>query len=106
MFIYNVTIKISKEKSDEWQSWIKEEHLQDVLNTKCFYKATFFELLEPKTDDDENSATFVVQYFCNTEKDYESYINNFSESLRKKGEEKFGGHFIGFRSFMKSLKTL
>jgi hypothetical protein len=106
MYIYNVTIKISKEKSNEWQHWINEEHLQDVLNTNCFVKASFFKLLEPITDDDENSDTFVVQYFCNTEKDYENYILNHSEVLRKKGEEKFGGHFIGFRSFMKMLKTL
>ncbi|MBP6456480.1 MAG: DUF4286 family protein [Chitinophagaceae bacterium] len=106
MYIYNVTIKITKEKSEAWQTWLNEEHLQDVLKTKCFFQANFFKLLEPKTDDDDDSDTFVVQYFCNTEKDYENYILNFSETLRKKGEEKFGGHFIGFRSFMKMLKTL
>ncbi len=106
MYIYNVTIKISKEKSIAWQEWMNNEHLQDVLNTTCFVKAIFFKLLEPKTDDDDKSDTFVIQYYCNTEKDYENYILNYSEALRQKGQEKFGGHFIGFRSFMKMLKTL
>ncbi|MFY8129067.1 MAG: DUF4286 family protein [Chitinophagaceae bacterium] len=97
MYIYNVTIKLQWQIHDEWLAWMKQTHITNVLNTKCFTDYKMVRLLD--IDEDEG-PTYAVQYFCNSLNDYEHYINNFANSLRQEGTEKFGNKFIGFRTLM------
>lgn len=97
MIIYNVTIKLTWAIHKEWLQWMKERHLPDMLQTGCFTKYQFAQLLE--IEDDEG-PTYAVQYYCATKEDYQRYINEFSAKLRNDGLQKFGNQFIGFRSLM------
>ncbi len=96
MIVYNVTVKVENSILDEWLPWI-ESHMPEVVETGCFESYSFFELLEPKTDEDR---TFVVQYFAKNREQYEKYVSDFAPKLREDGMNKFGDKFVAFRSML------
>lgn len=34
--LYNVTVKVTPDIAADWLQWIKEEHINDVVQTGCF----------------------------------------------------------------------
>lgn len=103
MYIYNVTIKVSLTIVSEWIEWMHHEHLDEVISTGMFDRYLFFELLEPK-EEEEEARTFVAQYITDSKARYETYINEHAPRLREKGFFRFGSGFIAFRSLMKEVK--
>ncbi|MFM2386661.1 MAG: hypothetical protein RL660_1418 [Bacteroidota bacterium] len=103
MFQYNVTIKIEKEIREAWLAWMQSEHLQQVLDTKCFDAASLHELLEPIDDD---GFTFVATYTTSSKARYNEYIELYAPLLREKGFQLFGNKFIAFRSLIQKLHEL
>ena len=99
MIVYNVTIKVDHSILDDWLIWI-EKHMPEVVATGCFESYSFFELLEPKTDEDR---TFVVQYFAKNNEDYQRYLSDFAAELRLEGMEKFGEKFVAFRTILQKM---
>lgn len=102
MYIYNVTIKINHTIEQEWLSWMKNIHLQDVMATGKFDSYTFSELMDHH---DEEGKTFVVQYYTSAKNRYEDYIQNHAPLLREKGFALFGNQFIAFRSVLKVISS-
>jgi hypothetical protein len=102
MYIYNVTVKVMHTIKAEWQQWMLSEHLTDMMQTGKFLSYQFNRLLE---HDDEEGVTFIVQYKCATKQDYESYIADYSHSLRDKGYAKFGDQYIAFRTIMEVIAS-
>ena len=97
MIIYNVTIKVDHSIAAEWLTWLKEEHIPDIIVTGCFTHATILHLQEA---DDTEGITYAVQYHAENKALYNQYIEKFSEEMRKKGMDKWGNKFIAFRSVM------
>lgn len=97
MLLYNVTTKVSQIIADEWLQWIKEEHIPEMVATRCFTHASVLRLMEI---DDEEGPTFAVQYFAESQADYDRYLQVFANALRHKSFEKWGNQFISFRSLM------
>jgi len=97
MIIYNVTTKVDSAIQYEWLTWLKEEHIPDILNTGCFSKANILLLLE--TDDSEG-PTYAIQYHSESKALYNRYIEKFSGIMRQKSFDKWGNQFIAFRSVM------
>lgn len=97
MIIYNVTIKVDHSIAGNWLTWLKEEHIPDVIGTGCFTHAIILRLLEV---DDTEGPTYAVQYHALNDSLYNEYIEKFSGEMRKKGADKWGDKFIAFRSVM------
>ncbi len=97
MFIYNVTTKVELSIEEDWLSWIKEEHVPDVISTGCFTHAVITRLLEM---DDSEGPTFAVQYHTNSKSLYNFYLEKFAPEMRKKAFDKWANKFISFRSLM------
>ncbi len=97
MIIYNVTTKVDKSIQEVWLSWLKEEHITEILNTGCFTKANILRLLE--TDDTEG-PTYAIQYHAESKALYNLYIEKYASLVRQKSIDKWGGQFIAFRSVM------
>jgi len=97
MIIYNVTIKVAEAIKDEWLAWLKQEHIPDVLGTKCFLKATIMQLLEV---DDSEGPTYAIQYQAESLDDYERYLNEFAVTMRQRSFDRWGDKFIAFRTIM------
>lgn len=100
MYIYNVTIKINLSIEQEWLAWMMNEHLDEVIATGMFDKYSLLELIDPA---DEDSKTYIAQYFTDSADRYEQYIERFAPGLRQKGFELFGDEFIAFRTVLKKI---
>ncbi len=100
MFVYNVSLKLEWEIVEAWLKWMREEHLQEVLDTGCFTEAKMFKLLD---QDDSEGPTFIVQYTCNKKIDYLKYKTHFAPALQQKGAEKFEQKMVAFRSLMEQI---
>lgn len=97
MIIYNVTVKLEKEIEAAWVSWIKDQHIADLMNTGLFTDARLCRLLE---QDETDGVTYIAQYFCKSIDEYNKYIDEHAPRMREEGFKKFGNRFIAFRTVM------
>ncbi len=95
--IYNVTNKVSHAVHNQWLQWMKEQHVPAMLATGCFFKATILQMREV---DDEDGVTYAIQYHAASEEKYNSYLDQFSTTLRQEVVNKWGNQFIAFRTVM------
>jgi hypothetical protein len=100
MLIYNVTTKVDWSIHNDWVYWMKQEHIPDLLQTGLFFDSRFVRVLEMEEDE---GPTYAVQYFAHTIEEYQQYIRDFSDTMRKKAMERWGNQFISFRSLMQSV---
>jgi hypothetical protein len=97
MIIYNVTIKVDRSIHDAWLQWLKEEHVPEMIATKCFTHAVILHLVEA---DDAEGITYATQYHAPDKETYNRYIEQFATTMRQKGLDKWGNKFIAFRTIM------
>lgn len=97
-FIYNVTVKVSAEISNDWLSWMQKEHIPEVMATGCFSHAVILHLFEM---DDTEGCTYAIQYYTGSLKNYETYVAQFAKGLRQKTMDKWGDKIVAFRTLMK-----
>ena len=101
MIIYNITTKLEKQIADEWLQWMLNEHINEILQTKCFVDFKLVRLLDV---DDSDGPTYAVQYFAESKSDYNRYIQLHSSEMRKRSFDKWGDKFVSFRSVMEVVK--
>ena len=97
MYIYNVTVKLDPSIAREWVTWMKEEHMPELMATGLFSRYQLCRLLE---QDDSDGPTYTAQYFCAGKEEYDTYIRDYAPMMREKGLAKFGGKFAAFRTVM------
>lgn len=97
MIIYNVTVNIDYEAHDEWLQWMKEIHINDVMQTGLFLDAKLSRILA----EEEGGASYSIQYLCACMEDYENYQKNFASTLQQHHTKKFAGKFVAFRTLLK-----
>jgi hypothetical protein len=100
MLVYNVTIKVDAAIAEEWLSWLQEEHVANVMATKCFSSYKILRLLDLE---DGDGPTYVVQYKTATKELLDKYLDEFSQDLRQEGFGKWGNQFIAFRTIMQEI---
>ena len=97
MIIYNVTIKIDWSIAADWEKWMKEEHIPELLETGCFDKHQLVRLLQV---DETEGPTYATQYYASSLTKYDHYLQHHAPDLRKKVSEKWGQKYIDFRTLM------
>ena len=97
MIIYNVTNKLDRSIVPAWLTWMKEEHIPEIVATGCFISGSILRLMEV---DETEGPTYAVQYKAESKEMYNQYIEEFSDDMRKKVMDKWGNKFIAFRSVM------
>jgi len=100
MIIYNVTLKVETGIVREWQQWMLQEHIPEMMSIGLFIRKSFSRLLD---QDESEGLTFVAQYFCERKEDYEQYLQNHARAMQQKGKDKFGDKVIGFRTLMEVI---
>ncbi|MGZ8538072.1 MAG: DUF4286 family protein, partial [Flavisolibacter sp.] len=99
--IYNVTNKVEPSIANEWLQWMLNEHIPDIMETKCFYSSRLVKILEI---DESEGPTYAIQYFAASRSDYNRYIEIYADTMRKKAFDKWGDKFFAFRSVMEIVK--
>lgn len=100
MIIYNVTVKTEPGIAAEWEQWMKEEHMPELMTTGLFTDYKLCRLLE---QDEMEGITYVAQYFCKDIEAYNTYIADHAPLMREKGFKRFGNRFIAFRTVMEEV---
>ena len=100
MFIYNVTTNISWNILEAWLVWMKQEHMPALLNTNCFTRCQLLKLHE---QDEEEGATYVAQYFTESEALYNRFIEVYADEMRKEYADKWQDNYIAFRTLLEEI---
>lgn len=100
MIIYNVTTKVDTSVADQWLQWLNTEHIPEVMKTNCF---TSHQLVRILDIDDRDGPTYAIQYMAENISDYQNYITHFAGGMRQKAIDKWGSHFIAFRTLMEVI---
>jgi uncharacterized protein DUF4286 len=96
MVVYNITTKIDPQIEKDWIDWQKNENIPQVLATGIFTEYKFFRLLE----EDEESPTYVIQYFASSIDHYRKYIDEFATLFSERSFVKWSNRFISFQTVM------
>jgi hypothetical protein len=96
MIIYNVSIKVDFSVEAEWYDWMKEIHLPAVMNSGCFLDHKMYKLIL----DEEDGATYVVQYACTDLDTLKHYQSEYGPALRLETERLFRDKYVAFRTAM------
>ena len=96
MIIYNVTVKISNLKHDDWVEWMKTKHIPDVMATGKFTQFTFSKVLI----EDEEGTNYSIQYHCQSLETLEDYQNNFAPKLQEEHTTRYKEEFVAFRTLL------
>jgi len=100
MIIYNVTCNVEHSSSKDWQKWMREIHIPEVMNCGIFISAKMHKVLSENDDGD----TFAIQYKCDSMKDLHQYEIKFATELKKKHTDRYGGKVISFRTMLEELE--
>lgn len=101
MIVYNVTVNADEQVATEFENWMKQEHLPEVMASGKFVSFSFYRLLTRQPD--ETGQTFVIQYKANTMADFEDYTTHFAPALQAKTMAKFGNAVLAFRTLMEQV---
>ena len=96
MLLYNVTISIDPEIEDSWLTWMREKHINDVMNTGCFLEARLCRV----HGEEEGGLTYAVTYLCPSQKDFDTYSTELSKALQAEHLNKFSPRFAAFRTML------
>lgn len=96
MILYNVTAILDEEIHEDWFTWMKEQHIPEVMDTGCFISSRMLKVL----DSPNEGVTYCMQYIADTMEDYDRYLLNFAPSLRATYPEKFTNKFVIYRTLM------
>lgn len=94
MIIYNVTINVSEEVHNEWLTWMKQEHIPQMLDTGKFLNAVMTKVL---VQEPMGGVTYSVQYKAESKAMLERYYQEDAENLRAQAQ-RFKDKTVFFRT--------
>ncbi len=101
MILYNVTVNVEDEVLEDWLSWMKTEHIPEVMATGCFVEHKMLKLL---TDDAEaQGGTFAVQYYVEDISLLDHYLQEHAPLLRQKHMERYLNKCVSFRTLLEEI---
>lgn len=101
MLVYNQTTKVDHEIVEEWLRWQKENYIPQVMSSGFCTGFRFYKLLD---HDDDEGQIFITQFLVNSRPDYDTFITQFSASLRKKIAGKWGDKANSFYTLLQNVE--
>ncbi len=95
MVNYTVQIKVRYEKYDEYVTWLKTEHIPEVLALPGFVAAEL--CLRKGGAMEASSRELQTTYKLESEDALKTYLAEYAMTLREKGLDKFPGMFSASR---------
>ena len=100
MLLYNVTVGVDKDIEEEWLQYMREKHIQDVLNTGLFVESKMYKVLH---DQEEGTISYSIQYFARSIEDVQQYLEVFAPALIEEHRKKFHNRHIAFRTLLQEV---
>ena len=90
--LYFVWINVDPEIENDWVKYIDNTHIPDVLKTNYFLSARRAKAMEGKVP-----GTHLVIFECKDKKNFDLYLKNDAERLRKDHTDHFGSKISSTR---------
>jgi hypothetical protein len=100
MYIYNITSNVDRSVHEAWIAWVKEIYIPKVLSSGYFTHHQLLVLLDAQ---EEEGVTFALQFTTDSLEKYQSFLEQFADSLRKLVFQKWGDQLISFSTVMQVL---
>lgn len=100
MFVYNVTSRVEAAIAEPWLSWMRTEHIPQVLATGLF---TGYRMLRLLDNDETEGYTYAVQYEVKTREAYARYLETYAPALRGEALKRWGEGVFSFRTFLEVI---
>lgn len=101
MIIYNVTSNIDESIHQKWLTWMKEEHIPQILATGKFEKATLVRVL---VEEDMGGVTYSVQYKTPSHELLNTYYKEDAPRLRAAAFKLFADKVLNFRTELEIIE--
>lgn len=98
MFLYNVTVGIDQADEVAWLKWMKESHMQQVLNTGMFVSGKIYKVLH---DNEDGTLSYSVQYQAHSLENVVQYLEKFAPALIEEHKQKF--KHVAFRTLLEEV---
>lgn len=96
MILYNVTVIVDEDIHADWLSWMKHQHLVEMMATNCFVSHRILKVL----DSPNEGVTYCIQYIAESLNNYNEYLQDFAPGLRASFPETFTNKFVIYRTLM------
>lgn len=100
MVVYNVTISLDQEVSQEWLEWMRKTHVPDVMKTGHFRDCKICRV----HGEEEGGITFAIMYTAFSLEDLNTYEEQHANRLQAEHTSKFSGKFASFRTTLSVLQ--
>jgi hypothetical protein len=101
MILYSVTINIDNQAHDEWLTWMKNQHVPDMLATGLFVDNKILRLLN---EYDNGGVTYSFQYYLNSMEDYIHYETEHASHLQEEHDGRYKDKFVTFRTILEVIE--
>jgi len=100
MILYNTTFVVEDSVHEEWFTWLKETHIKDYLDSKCFLGARLGKIT---SHEEAGMQTYSLQLFVSDDLTLDQFKNNFLADIQQKSLQKFATKVLSFTSEMDHL---
>lgn len=97
MLLYNVTVTIDLDVHADWQRWMQNSHIPDVMATGMFLSYRMSRLIGHEHTDSE---IFTVQYLLKDMAHLVRYQQDFAPELQEQVRARYDGKYAVFRTVM------
>lgn len=97
MMFYLVRVDIDADIADDWQEWMKDVHLPDVVETGCFKRAWITRRPEA---DERGRRSYRMVYLAESREDFQRYQNEYADELQNEHTERYAGMFDASRELL------
>ncbi len=97
MYIYNVTVNVEKQILQDWLTWMKTEHIPEVLATGMFTEC----MLNKVMVEEEQGETYALQYTAKDMQSLKLYQELYAPDLKQKTLDRFGDKCLAFRTILR-----
>ena len=99
MILYNVTVNVDAEVSEEWLEWMKEIHIPDVLATGLFLENKVARIHA----EEEGGISYSIQYLLKSWEQYNTYQSKYALKLQQEHQAKYAQKCVAFRTVLEII---
>lgn len=96
MWGFSVSILVNHSVEQDWIKWMKDIHIKEIIETKCFKKAQFCKVHHETKQ--EGATNYNVVFFADSQQDIIHFYDKYDKDFQKKVFDLYQQNVIFFRT--------
>lgn len=102
MILYNVTAIVDDSIHLDWQQWMQNVHIGEVMSSGCFVSNRLLRVV----DSPNEGVTFCIQYIAESMDNYRVYQREYLGRSERPYPEHFQNKFVTFPTVMEFIDSV